>query len=138
MYNKEYETALKYALELDNFVPSKVVNINDDLPHLVHADYLEENNKPLTSKFIREVTEGRTSDPDNHNITQKSWESNAETPTSLSSSLNILKTKSKNKLDVHVTHSGNANGKLYTVKYTKSLPSKEAYELYHNLRRELK
>jgi hypothetical protein len=45
MYNKEYEKALiKYAYhekEYD-FISPKVANVHDDLPHLVHADYLEE------------------------------------------------------------------------------------------------
>lgn len=59
MYNKYYEKALKYAHTNDAFLNAKVAAKKDDLPHLVHADYLEENNMPATAQFIRRVIERR-------------------------------------------------------------------------------
>jgi uncharacterized protein (TIGR02996 family) len=61
-YNKYLEKALKYSASHDQFRLAKLANPKDDLPHLVHADYLEENDMPATAHFIRRVIERKHPD----------------------------------------------------------------------------
>lgn len=55
-YPKHYEEALKYGRE-DGFFHAKLPNDADHLPHLVHADYLEESNKPASAEFMRNAVQ---------------------------------------------------------------------------------
>lgn len=57
MYNKHYEKALQYHAEDDHMFVAKSQNVHEKLPHLVHADMLEEKGHEHLAKHIRDAAE---------------------------------------------------------------------------------
>lgn len=148
MYNKEYTKALKYAYQdHDNFLHSKLENIEDNLPHLVHADYLEERDKPATAQFIREVVQNRQHPDDQFNSHRVAFHSHVpftsvplKSPIMHTTFIPESETMPKlfpAKLIVH--HTGfNPKTKLNDyVTYAKSGNNEELKDLYVKIKNEL-
>lgn len=137
IYGNHYEKALKYGRqEHDQFFKSKIVNLDDKLPHLVHADYLEENGMPLTAQIIRKAAH-------TNNISQTGT---SDTPSQIEDVSNKprfwvhnqVAMGDKGKSSFMLVHSGiDKQGKANHLIYDTELPDKEVNNYMDAVKQEL-